>query len=198
MELIWGDWLTAITKIDFTPVPFGSPPSTPVVLLKLVPGLGILFERVDVSWDTAQTRRHASFLLAQPADDNSSTCPTIFRSRLTFPCYFTRFQISASINNSYPIRTVMNSIDGVIHIRKRVCVCVCVCLFRLSKQAREEEFFLMLLFFEGFTGFGITENTNTRCSIRSGIVSFTNQSISSNLNVTANYPESPSVKCFRA
>ena len=147
MELIWGDWLTAITKIDFTPVPFGSPPSTPVVLLKLVPGMGILFERVDVSWDTAQTRRHASFLLAQPADDNSPTCPTIFRSRLTFPCYFTRFQISASINNSYPIRTVMNSIDGVIHIRKRVCVCVCVCVYFVFRNKHEKRNFFWCFYF---------------------------------------------------
>lgn len=73
MELIWGDWLTAITKIDFIPVPFVSSFHPSRCAPAAQSGMGILFERVDVSWDTAQTRRHASFLLAQPANDNSST-----------------------------------------------------------------------------------------------------------------------------
>lgn len=81
--LIWAGWLTAITKIDFTPYTVG----------RCAPqgeaGMGILFERVDVSWDTAQTRRHASFLLAQPADNNSS------RARpYSIPVSFFMLQIS--------------------------------------------------------------------------------------------------------
>lgn len=71
---------------------FHPPPSALVFLrLGLVRGS---YLSVDVSWDTAQTGRHASFLLERTADDNSSgSCSTIFHSRLDFPCYFNRYLI---------------------------------------------------------------------------------------------------------